>query len=44
MILARAWGCTPDQLRGVTVLEWQLMVEQLHSEAEAAERARRRGR
>ena len=41
MILARAWGVTPDQLRGVTVREWQLMVELLHDEAAAIERARR---
>lgn len=34
MILARAWGCTPAQLRDVTLGEWHRMVELLTDEHE----------
>lgn len=39
MIVARAWGCTPAQLRQVTVAEYVAMLDLLDEQATAAERS-----
>lgn len=38
--MARAWGCTPDQLRLVTHDEYVAMVDQLMTELAARQRRR----
>jgi hypothetical protein len=40
VIVARAWGCTPAQLRDVTAAEYAVMVELLLEQQRHAEQQR----